>query len=82
MTQKRKHSLERMVRREYRQFETMLIGKHNTMRIIGQIHDLLYYKIEYLKLINMLDYEETVFMRQCSINYEFYYDKMVAKIYG
>lgn len=33
MTNKRKHTLERIIRKEYRQFETILIGKDNSIRI-------------------------------------------------
>nr|DAF14140.1 MAG TPA: hypothetical protein [Caudoviricetes sp.] len=33
MTNKRKHKLERIVRKEYSQFETTLIGKNNNTDI-------------------------------------------------
>lgn len=46
MTQKRKHYLERIIRKEYREFDTILIGKDNSIRIISQLFNLLYYKIE------------------------------------
>lgn len=82
MTQKRKHFLDRLIRKEYNQFETMLIGKDNSIRIISQLFNLLWFKIEYLYLQNIIDYEEKVFMKQCNINYMYYYDKMVAHIYG
>lgn len=82
MTNKRKHSLERIIRKEYSQFETMLIGKDNSIRIISQLFDLLYYKIEYLYFRNKIDLEEKIFMKRCSINYMYYYHKMVAHIYG
>ena len=79
---KRKHFLERLIRKEYNQFETMLIGKDNSIRIIAQLFNLLWCKIEYLYLQNIIDYEEKVFMKQCNINYMYYYDNMVAHIYG
>lgn len=82
MTNKRKHTLERIIRKEYSQFETMLIGKYNSIRIISQLFDLLYYKIEYLYFRNKIDLEEKVFMKRCNINYMYYYHKMVAHIYG
>lgn len=82
MTQKRKHQLERIIRKEYKQFDTILIGKDNSIRIISQLFDLLYYKIEYLYFRNKIDFEEKIFMKQCSINYMYYYHKMVAHIYG
>lgn len=82
MTQKRKHFLERLIRKEYNQFETMLIGKDNSIRIISQLFNLLLYKIEYLYFVNRIDYDEKVFMKQCNINYMHYYHKMMNKIYG
>lgn len=82
MTQKRKHQLERIIRKEYKQFDTILIGKDNSIIIISQLFDLLYYKIEYLYFRNKIDFEEKIFMKQCSINYMYYYHKMVAHIYG
>lgn len=81
MTQKRKHKLERIVRKEYRQFETTSIGKYNSMRIITQIFNLIWYKIEYLYLAKRIDNEEKVFMKQCNIVYAYYYNKMVQHIY-
>ena len=41
MSQKRKHFLERIIRKEYTQFETMIIGKNNSMRIITQLFNLI-----------------------------------------
>lgn len=82
MTQKRKHFLERLIRKEYNQFETMLIGKDNSIRIISQLFNLLLYKIEYLYFANRIDYDEKLFMKQCNINYMYYYHKMMNKIYG
>lgn len=81
MSQKRKHFLERIIRKQYNHFEKMLIGKDNTIRIISQIFNLLLCKIEYLYLANIIDYEEKVFMKQCNINYMHYYHKMVVHIY-
>lgn len=81
MTQKRKHKLERIIRKEYSQFETMLIGKNNSMRIITQLFNLIKYKIEYLYLTKRIDYEEKVFMKQCNICYMYYYHKMVQHTY-
>lgn len=81
MSQKRKHFLERIIRKQYNHFEKMLIGKDNTIRIISQIFNLLLCKIEYLYLANIIDYEEKVFMKQCNINYMHYYHKMIAHIY-
>ena len=82
MTQKRKHFLERIIRKEYNQFETMLIGKNNSMRIITQLFNLIRYKIEYLYFTKRINYEEKVFMKQCNIFYMHYYHKMVQHIYG
>ena len=81
MTQKRKHKLERIVRKEYSQFETTSIGKYNSMRIITQLYNLIWYKIEYLYLTNRIDIEEKVFMKQCNLFYMYYYNKMVHYIY-
>ena len=80
MTNKRKHKLERIVRKEYSQFETMLIGNNNCMRIITRLYNLIWYKIEYLYLTKRIDYEEKVFMKQCNIIYMHYYNKMVQHI--
>lgn len=82
MTQKRKHKLERIVRKEYSQFETTSIGKNNSIRIITQIFNLMWYKIEYLYLTKRIDNEEKIFMKQCNIFYMYYYNKMVRHIYG
>ena len=82
MTNKRKHKLDRIIRHEYSQFEKMLIGKNNSMRIITQLFNFIRYKIEYLYFANIIDYEEKVFMKQCNINYMYYYHNMVAHIYG
>lgn len=82
MTQKRKHFLNRLIYKEYSQFENILIGKHNSIRIISQLFNLLGYKIEYLYFANRIDYEEKVFMKQCNMNYMYYYNKMMKKIYG
>lgn len=73
MTNKRKHKLERIVRREYSQFETTSISKNNSIRIITQIFNLMWYKIEYLYLTKRIDSEEKIFMKQCNIRYMFYY---------
>lgn len=81
MTQKRKHKLERIIRKEYSQFERMLIGKNNSMRIITQLFNLIKYKIEYLYFTKRIDNKEKVFMKQCNIFYMHYYHKMVQHIY-
>lgn len=82
MTNKRKHKLERIIRKEYSQFEKMLIGKNNCMRIITQLFNLIRYKIEYLYLTKRIDNKEKVFMKQCNILYMHYYHKMVQHIYN
>lgn len=81
MSQKRKHFLDRIIRKEYTQFETMIIGKNNSMRILTQIFNLIRYKIEYLYFTKRIDYEEKVFMKQCNILYKYYYHKMVQHMY-
>ena len=81
MSQKRKHFLERIIRKEYTQFETMIIGKNNSMRIITQLFNLIRYKIEYLYFANIIDYEEKVFMKQCNIFYMHYYHKIIQHMY-
>lgn len=81
MTQKRKHFLERIIRKEYSQFETMIIGKNNSKRIITQLFNLIKYKIEYLSFTKIIDCEEKEFMKQCNIFYMYYYHKMVQHIY-
>lgn len=81
MTSKRKHKLERIVRKEYSQFETTSIGKNNSMRIITQLFNLIKYKIEFLYLTKRIDYEEKVFMEKCNILYMYYYHTMVQHIY-
>lgn len=81
MSQKRKHFLDRIIRKEYTQFETMIIGKNNSMRIIIQLFNLIKYKIEYLYFTKRIDYEEKVFMKQCNIVYLHYYRKMVQHMY-
>lgn len=81
MTQKRKHFLERLIRKEYNQFERMLIGKNNSTRIITQLFNLLQYKIQYLYVIKRINYHEKVFMEQCNILHMHYYHKMVQHIY-
>ena len=81
MTQKRKHFLERIIRQEYNQFETMLIGKNNSMRIITQLFNLIRYKIEYLYFTKRINYEEKVFMKQCNIFYMYYYHKIIQHMY-
>lgn len=82
MTQKRKHFLNRLIYKEYSQFEIMLIGKNDSIRIISQLFSLLLYKIEYLYFADRIDYEEKMFMIQCNMNYMYYYHKMMQKIYG
>lgn len=81
MIQKRKHFLERIIRKEYTQFETMIIGKNDSMRIILQLFDLIVYKIDYLYFTKRIDYEEKVFMKKCNINYMYYYHEMVQHTY-
>lgn len=81
MTQKRKHKLERIVRKEYSQFETTSIGKNNSMRIITQLFNLIKYKIEFLYFTKRIDYEEKVFMKQCNLFYMYYYHQMLHHIY-
>lgn len=81
MTQKRKHFLERIIRKEYNQFERMLIGKNNSIRIITQLFNLIWYKIEYLYFIKRINYDEKVFMKQCNIVYMHYYHTMIQHIY-
>lgn len=76
MSQKRKHFLERIIRKEYTQFET-IIGKNNSMRIITQLFNLIRYKIEYLYFTKRINYEEKVFMKQCNIFYMHYYHKII-----
>lgn len=82
MTNKRKHKLERIIRREYIQFEKMLIGKNNSMRIITQLFNLIQYKIEFLSFTKRIDHEEKIFMKQCNILYMHYYHQMVKHIYN
>lgn len=81
MTQKRKHRLNRIIRKEYQHFDTMLIGKANSDRIITQLFNLLLVKIEYLYFNSFIDDEEKIFMKTCNINYLFYYHRLIAKIY-
>lgn len=81
MSQKRKHFLERIIRKEYTQFETMIIGKNNSMRIITQLFNLIRYKIEYLYFTTRINYEEKVFMKQCNIFYMYYYHKIIQHMY-
>lgn len=81
MSQKRKHFLERIIRKEYTQFETMIIGKNNSMRIITQLFNLIRYKIEYLYFTKRINYEEKVFMKQCNIFYMYYYRKIIQHMY-
>lgn len=81
MSQKRKHFLERTIRMEYTQFETMIIGKNNSMRIITQLFNLIRYKIEYLYFTKRINYEEKVFMKQCNIFYMHYYHKIIQHMY-
>ena len=81
MTNKRKHKLERIIRREYSQFENMLIGKNNSMRIITQLFNLIKYKIEFLYFTKRIDYEEKIFMKKCNLLYMYYYHNMVQHIY-
>lgn len=81
MSQKRKHFLERIIRKEYTQFETMIIGKNNSMRIITQLFNLIWYKIEYLYFTKRINYEEKVFMKQCNIFYMYYYHKIIQHMY-
>ena len=81
MSQKRKHFLERLIRKEYTQFETMIIGKNNSMRIITQLFNLIRYKIEYLYFTKRINYEEKVFMKQCNIFYMYYYHKIIQHMY-
>lgn len=81
MSQKRKHFLERLIRKEYTQFETMIIGKNNSMRIITQLFNLIRYKIEYLYFTKRINYEEKVFMKQCNIFHMYYYHKIIQHMY-
>lgn len=81
MTNKRKHNLERIIRKEYIQFEIMLIGKNNSIRIITQLFNLIWYKIEYLYFTKRIDNEEKLFMKQCNMFYMYYYNKIVQHIY-
>ena len=81
MSQKRKHFLERIIRKEYTQFETMIIGKNNSMRIITQLFNLIRYKIEYLYFTKRINYGEKVFMKQCNILYMHYYHKIIQHMY-
>lgn len=81
MSQKRKHFLERIICKEYTQFETMIIGKNNSMRIITQLFNLIRYKIEYLYFTKRINYEEKVFMKQCNIFYMHYYHKIIQHMY-
>lgn len=78
MTNKRKHKLERSIRIEY---ETILISKTNSERILTQLFNLLLYKIEYMFIYDIITYEEKAFMKKCNINYLYYYHKMIANIY-
>lgn len=81
MSQKRKHFLERIIRKEYTQFETMIIGKNNSMRIITQLFNLIKYKIEYLYFTKRINYEEKVFMKQCNLFYMYYYHNIIQHMY-
>lgn len=81
MSQKRKHFLERIIRKEYTQFETMIIGKNNSMRIITQLFNLIRYKIEYLYFTKRINYKEKVFMKQCNIFHMYYYHKIIQHKY-
>lgn len=81
MTNKRKHQLERVVRYEYKCFDSLCYPKDNSKRILRHISKLLEYKICYLSFRNTISINEEYFMNLCNNLYYIYYINYIDNVY-
>lgn len=77
MTNKRKHQLERMVREEYRHFDSTIYPKEFALDLLEHITILFLDKIELLKFNREVTLCEANFMHYCAIKYYVYYIKII-----
>lgn len=78
---KRKHQLERVVRYEYKCFDTLCYRKDNMKRLLRHISKLLEFKIHYLCFRNIISINEEHFMLLCNNLYYIYYVNYIDNIY-
>ena len=76
MTNKRKHQLERRVRLEFKPFNDA-VNNNTYIIILCRFSDLMEYKISYLYKVGIIDFIEADFMRECLMNYLYYYKNYI-----
>ena len=76
MTNKRKHQLERRVRLEFKPFNDA-VNNYTYIMILCRFADLMEYKVSYLYKVGIIDLIEADFMRECLMNYLFYYKNYI-----
>lgn len=70
---KRKHQLERIVRYEYKCFDTIWYPKDTIKRLLRNISKLMEFKIHYLCFRGIISINEEHFMLLCNNLYYIYY---------
>lgn len=73
MTQKRKHNLERMIRKYYKRFDTKWCSHNHAASLLSQFAVLLDTRANYFQIIGFITPRELLFMRRCIFEYNNYY---------
>lgn len=81
MSNKRKHQLERVIRYEYKCFDTLCYPKDNSKKLLQHISKLLEFKIWYFYDIGSISLHEKHFMLLCNNLYYIYYDNYLDNVY-
>lgn len=78
---KKFHELERIIRTEYKCFNTAIYPKGKCVILLHQITILLNYKIWYLFDIGKISSDEKLFMLNCNKLYFIHYIDYINKLY-
>lgn len=81
MTSKRKHQLERVIRYEYKCFDTLCYPKDNAKKLLCHVSKLLQFKVWYLYDRDTISVDERHFMLLCNTLYYIYYVKYIDSAY-
>ena len=79
MSNKRKHQLERMVRKEFCQFNNIIYPYNLGYKFLEQITRLMHDRIAYLRYARKINYSEGLFMTHCVSAYFVYCYKNMLK---
>lgn len=80
MTQKRKHELERSIRRYFKDFEVQLCSFTHAVSLLQKITQLLLSRANYLNIIYFITLEELCFMIRIIFEYSEYYFRKLTEM--